>query len=133
MSKKKKRPLNKKTGVAGKRKAPGKTKTGRVSGIISSALALYEQGNIRGARRAFLSILKKDTLNTDALYNLGIIAKDHKNYDEAINYYERVISIDPAYVNAYFGLGGMMMHMKNLQRLCPCLRIIPTPGITLES
>jgi tetratricopeptide (TPR) repeat protein len=129
MSKKKKRPLNKKTKVAGKRKAPGKTKPGRVSDIISSALALYQQGDVRGAKRAFLGILRKNALNTDALYNLGIIAKDHKNYDEAINYYERVISIDPAYVNAYFGLG----HMKNLQRLCPCLRIIPTPGITLES
>ena len=109
MSKKKKRPLNKKTRVAGKRKAPGKTKTGRVSDIISSALALYQQGNLRGAKRAFLSILRKNALNTDALYNLGIIAKDHKNYDEAINYYERVISIDPAYVNACFGLGGIFI------------------------
>ncbi len=110
MSKKKKRPLNKKTKAAGKRKAAGKTKAGRTNPTpTSSALALYEQGDVRGAKRAFRGVLRKDALNTDALYHLGIIAKDRQNYDEAIDYYERVISIDPAYVNAWFGLGGIFI------------------------
>ncbi len=121
MSKKKKKPLNKRAKAAGKRKAPNKAKTGRVSGLISSkagrmnptptssALALYQQGDVRGAKRAFLSILRKNPLSTDALYNLGVIAKDRQNYDAAIEYYERVISIDPAYVNAWFNLGGIFI------------------------
>ncbi|RZB34890.1 MAG: protein O-GlcNAc transferase [Desulfobacteraceae bacterium Eth-SRB1] len=109
MSKKKKRPLNKKTKAPGKRKVPSKTRAGMVSDIISSALALYQQGDVRGAKRAFLSISRKNPLNTDALYNLGIIAKDRQNYDEAIDYYEKVISINPAYVNACFGLGGIFI------------------------
>lgn len=109
MSKKKKRPSKKKTRDAGKRKVLGKTKTGRVSGMVTSALALYEQGDIRGAKKAFIHMLKKDALNTEALYNLGVIAKNQGKMDEAIAYYEKVIFIDPVYVNAHFGLGGIFI------------------------
>jgi protein O-GlcNAc transferase len=109
MSKKKKNPRNKKAMDSGKKKKPGKIKNRRVLNSISSALALYEKGNIREAETAFLSILKNDALNVDALYNLGVIAKNQGNVDEAVKYYEKVISIDSAYVNAYFGLGGIFI------------------------
>ena len=109
MSKTKKNRVSKKTNIAKKRKNSGKEKVHRSSTPISSALALYEQGDIDGAKKAFFNIFNKDALNTDAVYNLGVIAKDQGNIDEAINYYEKVISIDPAYVNTYFGLGGIFI------------------------
>ena len=100
------KPKKRKTGIGQSGKF-NKSNAEKISDAVSSAIALYQQGNVRGAKREFLSILKKNAYNVDVLYHLGVITKDQKKYDEAIDYYERVISIDPAYVNAWFGLGGI--------------------------
>ena len=105
----KKKSLNKKSRIAIKRKAFNKTKARRVSESISSALLLYEQGDIRGAKRAFQNILKTHSGNKDALYYLGNIAKSQGKHDEAIDYYNKAISIDPQFINSYFNLGGVFI------------------------
>jgi protein O-GlcNAc transferase len=109
MSKKKKRVLNNRKKAANKPKVSGKITITNAHDPISFALALYENANIPGAKKALLSVLHKDAFNVDALYNLGIIAKDQNNIDGAVQYYEKVLSIDPDYVNAYFVLGGIFI------------------------
>ncbi|MBN1276338.1 MAG: tetratricopeptide repeat protein, partial [Deltaproteobacteria bacterium] len=87
----------------------GKAKTGSTSNLMSCALDLYKQGDIGGAKRIFQKVMKKDPCSTDALYNLGLIAKDQVRINDAVECYEKVLNIDPSYVNAYFNLGGIFI------------------------
>jgi Tfp pilus assembly protein PilF len=112
MSKRKNGHPRKKANALRKQKKPSGSNTGEISTLLSSALSLYEQGELGKARKIYLKVLKRRPDNTDVLYNLGTIASEQGRHDEALGYYEHVLSRDPAYVNAHFNLGGILLERK---------------------
>jgi len=49
-------------------------------------------------------------------YNKGVESFKNKDLDNAVKYYEKAISIDPKYVDAYDNLGLVFRHQGNLEK-----------------
>ncbi len=48
-------------------------------------------------------------------YNKGVESFNNKDLDNAVKYYEKALSIDPKYVDAYDNLGLVFRHQGNLE------------------
>lgn len=65
-----------------------------------------EKGLWDKARAAFLRALDTDPhILAETYYYLGNVARERKEYKEAISYYQKSIKIDPEFSEAYYNLG----------------------------
>ncbi|MGA9109768.1 MAG: trypsin-like peptidase domain-containing protein [Smithella sp.] len=91
-------------------------KDGKVIGITTASLADQEKNN-QNLNFAVPINLIKDALNgtekilteksPDYYYSVGQIEENKNNYDKAFEYYEKAISEDSTYADAYVGLGDV--------------------------
>ena len=92
------------------------------------AIALYGEGHDQRADSALRKCLEVNPDFEPALMYLGNIARSRNNTEEAINYYEKVISADRKYFEAYVALAGLLTG-SDLKRtrdlLRSCLEINP--------
>lgn len=79
----------------------------RGSGLV--ALGRPEQ-----AIEDYKNAIKINPEYTEALFNLGVIFNDTKNFDAAIDCFQQVIKINPNYVNAYNNMGATLVTMGKL-------------------
>ena len=79
------------------------------SSLLSSwyNLGMYcqNQGDFYNAKQSYYGMLRRDSLNKDANYNLGYISLVDGNYESAIQYFSLVISQNRAYASAFFSRG----------------------------
>ncbi len=79
------------------------------SSLLSSwyNLGMYcqNQGDFHNAKQSYYGMLRRDSLNKDANYNLGYISLLERNYESAIQYFSFVISQNRAYASAFFSRG----------------------------
>src|SRR5699024_5115257 len=64
---------------------------------LQYGLALAHENYYNEARDVFLSIIKTDSTQADALYNLGIIAFHENNKTTAKDYFKKAISAQPSH------------------------------------
>jgi len=79
------------------------------SSLLSSwyNLGMYYQdkGLFSKAKKSYYGMLRQDSLNKDANYNLGYISLVEGNYESAIQYFSFVISQNRTYPTAFFSRG----------------------------
>ena len=79
------------------------------SSLLSSwyNLGMYcqNQGDFYNAKQSYYGMLRRDSLNKDANYNLGYISLLEGSYESAIQYFSFVISQNRAYASAFFSRG----------------------------
>ena len=79
------------------------------SSLLSSwyNLGMYCQnrGDFYNAKQSYYGMLRRDSLNKDANYNLGYISLVEGNYESAIQFFSFVISQNRAYASAFFSRG----------------------------
>ena len=79
------------------------------SSLLSSwyNLGMYcqKQGDFYNAKQSYYGMLRRDSLNKDANYNLGYISLVEGSYESAIQYFSFVISQNRAYSSAFFSRG----------------------------
>lgn len=79
------------------------------SSLLSSwyNLGMYcqNQGDFYNAKQSYYGMLRRDSLNKDANYNLGYISLVEGNYESAIQFFSFVISQNRAYASAFFSRG----------------------------
>lgn len=105
LQRKQKKTGNRKKGLV------GVVASGRSAGIVAKAISLYQQGDGNSARKILHKVLKRDPDNGDALYTLGLIAKDRGQRSEAIDYFKTTVKFDPTNTHAHFFLGSL--HLDN--------------------
>jgi len=66
-------------------------------GKITLGEELFAKGKIAQARQCFLEVLQEDADNKQALNNLGVLAFQSNEADEAEGYFARALEIDPNY------------------------------------
>ncbi len=70
-----------------------------------------------GNRDKFKSLMQeaveKDPENPDLFYNLGVISAEAGDNEEAKKHYEKAISLNPNYVNAYTNLAVSVLSNEN--------------------
>lgn len=67
----------------------------RVKEAIKHALVLYSQGNASQAEQAFRQVLVLDSKNSDAYYNLGVIAESRSDLPAALKNYKAALNCNP--------------------------------------
>lgn len=78
---------------------------------VNLAILYYTIGKLTEAKDIFLDIIKKDPLNFQSNYNLGIICIDQKLYIDAIAYLKNSSNVNPNSYESYHQLG--LAHEKN--------------------
>ena len=61
---------------------------------------------------------KKDIFRKN--FNLAITNHRNKNYQDAINYYNKAININPKHTNSYYNLGLLLHEIKNYKEAIGC-------------
>ena len=62
---------------------------------LHQAMALYQQGDLPQAEKAFHRVLAIDPRNSDAYYNLGVIAEGHGDLQTALSNYQAAYNVNP--------------------------------------
>jgi tetratricopeptide (TPR) repeat protein len=65
----------------------------------------YQTGNLQQAENLYREILEHQPDNVDALYFLGVILQQKKDYDSTISLYRKALHINPHNADVYYNLG----------------------------
>ncbi|MDA3851990.1 MAG: tetratricopeptide repeat protein [Spirochaetaceae bacterium] len=76
-------------------------------------IVLQEKGDLPQARKAFHEILHKDKLNAQVLNNMGVVLSQMEQFDEAKDYYQKAIDLEPEYRNASINLNKLYGSQKD--------------------
>ncbi|MBD2654405.1 tetratricopeptide repeat protein [Synechocystis sp. FACHB-383] len=85
----------------------------------SVALCFYHLENYPEAESAILKALEKDA-SSDNYYGLGLILDKQQNYSNAIDAYNKVINLDPNFLNAYIALGNLYYQQEDFENALDC-------------
>jgi tetratricopeptide (TPR) repeat protein len=77
--------------------------------ILTEANVHYAMGNIKKFKELLEYATERDPNNYELQYNLGVIAAEAKDIENAKKYYERAIALKPDYVNAYINLAVVIL------------------------
>ena len=75
------------------------------------AIKKHQKNNLKDAEKLYLEVLKINPNHTGSLNNLGLIFKFLKQYDKAINFFEKSISLNPNQAYAYNNLGNTLKEL----------------------
>lgn len=89
------------------RPRPSATVSGIAPGLVSAYEAL-QAGDSAQAKTLYLQVLEDDPRNIDALLGLGVISSKEGRIEETVNYYQRVLELEPRNAYAQAGLISIM-------------------------
>ncbi len=69
--------------------------------ILQKALKLQQSGNFLQAEEIYMSVLKENEENPDAWNNMGLLYYETGRPKEAIDFFNRAVSIQPDFIRAY--------------------------------
>jgi len=73
--------------------------------VLMGNLLTRERNDIEHAKQYYDKVLEYYPDNAIAINNIGATFMEQKDYESALPYFEKAISIDDTYVNCYYGLG----------------------------
>ncbi len=71
-----------------------------VSELLAESHTLLDKGRLAEAEKSYLSILKKDPANPEAVTHLGNIASARGDLAAALRHYDEALRSDPSYIHA---------------------------------
>ena len=77
--------------------------------ILTEANVHYTMGNIDKFKSLLEYATELDSENPELQYNLGVIAAEANDVENAKKYYSRAIELNPKYVNAYINLAALIL------------------------
>ena len=77
--------------------------------ILTEANVHYAMGNVDKFKELLEYATEKDPENAELRYNLGVIAADAKDFENAKKYYDKAIELNPNYTNAYINLAALIL------------------------
>ncbi|MBT8257244.1 MAG: tetratricopeptide repeat protein [Bacteroidia bacterium] len=77
--------------------------------ILSEANVRYKLGELDKYKELITKALELEPNNVDLLFNLGVVAADNDDTEEAKKYYDLAISADETYVRAYMNTAALLL------------------------
>ena len=90
---------------------------------LNIALELHQAGNFEQAELIYKQILKVDPNNPDALHLLGAIFSNNQDYDNAIRYIKKALSINPS-ANYFVTLANTYLSQNNSAEAINCYKAL---------
>ena len=89
--------------------------------LFSEAIELAEGGLLDEALTVFQTLLKTDSNNANAWYNVGIILFKQAKYRDTVNAFGQATDIDPEFTDAWF---NKSLALLNLEKDTEALRAL---------
>ena len=86
------------------------------NGYINLGNGYAGQGNISKAENSFKEALELDSTSPYPYYSLGVIEETKKDFNSAVIYYEKSVSLNPKFENGYFNLAAAYATLKNFKK-----------------
>lgn len=77
--------------------------------ILAEADMYYRLKDMESYKKAIAEVLAKNPNDADMLYNLGVVSMQAGNNSEAEQYFNKAITANPNYVNAYVNLSSLKL------------------------
>ncbi|GAB1858310.1 tetratricopeptide repeat protein [Flavobacteriaceae bacterium MHTCC 0001] len=77
--------------------------------LMSEANIYHKMGDTEKFKEVMEAATKMDPENPELQYNLGVIASDSGEAEEAMKYYKKTIELDPKYTNAYINSAALVL------------------------
>lgn len=77
--------------------------------LLTEANVQLKLGNKDEFKRLIEIATEKDPLNAELQYNLGVVAAEAGDYDIAKRYYEKAITLDPEYADAFNNMAVLIL------------------------
>ena len=97
-----------------RRRQKKNTSQSQVNNSLLEAIKLHVKKDFENAENLYLTIIKNDQTNYQALRHLGILYNDTKKYEKAIKYLTDAINIAPSIPDAHNNLGLVYFVSDNL-------------------
>jgi len=88
--------------------------------LLSSAITLHQQGNLKMAREVYQSIINKNPKSSEALQLLGTLEAQSENYIKAIQLYDQSIDINSNNPIVFNNKGGILQKIKSYDKALDC-------------
>ncbi|MEJ2656513.1 MAG: tetratricopeptide repeat protein, partial [Desulfobacterales bacterium] len=85
---------------------------------------LFAAGRIKEAEKCFLNIIEQDSQSKEALNNLGVISFQGHKIENAIDYFDRSLKLDPFYKDAVLNYAYILKELDLLHEASPYLNKI---------
>jgi tetratricopeptide (TPR) repeat protein len=92
--------------------APGGATGAGASSSLEAANAAFTRGDFRSALEGYKRILGSDPENLEALTQIGVLLARGEHYDEALETFDRVLSLQANYPHALFEKGLVLFQGK---------------------
>ncbi len=80
--------------------------------FLSAAIQQHAAGNLSQAKDLYRAILTQNPRHAEAIFRLGTIALQVKQYDKAEEFISKAIKIGPAFAAMYINLGAALRNLK---------------------
>ena len=77
--------------------------------ILSEANIYYKMGDTQKFKEIMETATQMDPKNPELQYNLGVIAAESNQPEQAMKYYEKTLELDPNYINAYINSAALVL------------------------
>jgi predicted Zn-dependent protease len=101
-----------------------KSTTTSTSAQYAKAKAKVEAKDYRGAKPMLEKLLAKNPRNADVLNLMGYCSRKLGDPDEALEYYQKALAINPRHIGANEYLGELYLEMKDLAKAEERLQVL---------
>jgi superkiller protein 3 len=99
----------------------------------SLAFCLFTTGKLKEALNQYLKVIEGGVTSADIYIHIGIIHKEQKNNDLALQYIEKACEIEPDYAEAHYHLGSIALGKGDIERtkkaFSKCLTLTQDPEL----
>ncbi len=101
---------------------PAAAKSSARPGSFERAVALHGEGRLAEAKKLYQGLLKKTPGHGAALYNLGVIALQEGEQEQALDFFGRAVAVDPGHARALHSLGALQQTLGRLDTAADSFR-----------
>ena len=88
--------------------------------LLNNSLRYFQDKNFLEAKRSLGQVLEIEPENFDALRIMGAISGAENNYQQAIDYFNKTIFLNPKYTESYFNKGLALFKLNKLEEAIIC-------------
>lgn len=85
-----------------------------IDNLFECGLKFHQFGNLHNAEKIYLEVLKTDEKHHDSIHYLGVIAYQHKRFEDAIDLIDLSIQLSPNNAAAYTNRGNILKDVNRL-------------------